>query len=349
MNISASLGLEVGQQIGALEGRNSKVYLARDPQLNADVVVKIVSKRDIRDPNDYFAEARKLYEARHPNVVDVRYACETPDDLYLVMPHYGGGSLHAICRSVRLTNRDVVRFGLDMLQGLHHVHAKRLVHFDVKPSNVLFDGTGKAALADFGISKHLSEHGLATADRLYFLHLPPEYLLSQELSQAADIYQAGLTLYRMLVGIDSLEIQATPFHRDRLLELIAAGSFPDRRAFPLHVSARMKSVVRKALEVAPDRRFPTVLDMIAALADVGDGLDWSYSPANGGTEVRWEMLRGVQLMRIELAPSGGNWAVSSTSTNVATGRSRRLTKYSGSGLQWGAARTMIVTALRELE
>lgn len=349
MIVSTKLDLTLGDAIGADEGRNSVVCHAFDPQLDAELVVKRVSKLDLADVSEYYAEAKKVYDARHPNVVDVRYACEDADYIYLAMPFYSGGSLHSLAKRSSLTNRDVIRFGLDFLQGLHHVHGRGLVHFDVKPSNILIDGSGKAALADFGISKHLSPSGLAKVDRLYFLHLPPEYLLSQELSQAADIYQTGLTLYRLLVGVASLEEQSAGKSQAALLAGIESGEFPNRQAFPLHVPNSLGEVVKTALAVDPADRQKSVLHLIASLASVEQHLDWIHAPATGvGTET-WQLTRDGQVREVVLIPQNSTWAVSSTKTNIANGVVRRQNALSGLGLKWGAARLLVRKALRDLE
>ena len=348
MIISANLNFELGDQIGVNEGRNSEVFMAFDHQLDAQVVVKRVPKARFADVVEYFAEARKLYDARHPNVVDVRYACEDDDFVYLAMPHYAGGSVHTLLKQGHLTNRDVVRYGLDLLQGLHHVHTRRLVHFDVKPSNILIDSSGKGALADFGIAKHLRADGLAEVDHLYFLHFPPEYLLAKELPQAADIYQAGLTLYRMLVGVDSLEEQATGRTDDEIMHAIQSGDFPDRSGLPLHVHVSLARIVRRALEVDPDDRYSTVLDMMAELSAVDQLLDWQPAVDTAGVQ-SWQTTRDGQTRRIEFARVGTDWSVRSTKTNSDTGVVRQQSKHSGTGLAWGSARKLVLSALKELE
>jgi serine/threonine protein kinase len=349
MIVSAKLDFTLGDRIGAHEGRNSIVCHAFDPQLAAKIVVKKVPKLDLANVSEYYSEARKVYDAKHPNVVDVLWACEDAEHIYLAMPLYSGGSLHSVAKASSLTNRNVIRFGLDFLQGLHHVHGRGLVHFDVKPSNILIDGSGKAALADFGISKHLSDKGLAKVDRLYFLHWPPEYLLSQELPQASDIYQAGLTLYRLLVGVDSLEDQATGKSLDKLRAEIQAGEFPNRQAFPLHVPRSLIEAVKTALAVDPANRQETVLHLIASLAAVEQNLDWAFTSTNGGHAQTWQTTRDGQLRKIILTHDNPTWSVSSTKTNIQNRIAKRQNALSASKLGWGEARSLVIRALRELE
>lgn len=349
MIVSAKLAVELLDRIGVAEGRNSEVYLAHDPQLDADIVVKKLSKASYASIADYFAEAKRLYDARHPNVAEVKYACEDADSVYLAMPYYARGSVAAILDERRLTIREIVKYGLDILNGLHHIHTKRMVHFDVKPSNVLIDHSGKAALADFGVARYLRVTGLATADRLYFLHWPPEYLLARDLPLTADAYQADLTLYRMCVGSGALEEQAKGKEQEELVSLIQAGRFPDRQMFPLHIPMRLKRVVRKALAVDPGDRFATIFDMLIALAEVNQWLDWEClrDPIDGTWT--WKLVAGGQCRTVILTASGDAWSVVAATSYEESGVTRRQRALCGDGVTWGRARTLVQRGLTEME
>ena len=349
MIVSATLGVELRNRIGAAEGHNSEVYLAYDPQLEADIVIKKIPKASYESIADYFAEAKRLYDARHPNVAEVKYACEDGDFVYLAMPYYARGSVATILDERRMTVREVVKYGLEILNGLHHVHTKRMVHFDVKPSNVLIDNSGKAALTDFGIARYLNVTGLATANKLYSLHWPPEYLLARDLPLTADVYQAGLTLYRMCVGAGALEEQAKGKEREELVSLIQAGRFPDRRLLPLHTPIRLKRVIRTALAVDPGDRFRTIFDMLIALADVDQWLDWKCSRDLIDGTWTWKLVSGDRSRSVMLAASDDAWSVVAATSYEESGVTRRRRALCGEGLTWGRARMLVQRAFTELE
>lgn len=103
MDITAELTFTPDRQIGGPQGRNSVVWIAKDHQLDAEIVVKQVDRSKCSTPADYFAEARRLYFVRHPNVVDVKYACQTATDIWLAMPHFTAGSLHTLLQQRFLT------------------------------------------------------------------------------------------------------------------------------------------------------------------------------------------------------------------------------------------------------
>src|SRR5688572_7248033 len=126
----AELDYELGAEIG-LEGQNSRVFEALDRQLNAEIVVKKIPRAVFKDESEFFLEARRLYDARHPNVVHVSYAGLVGDHVIIAMPRYRT-SVQSLLVMRHLTVREIVRYGLDFLTGLHHVHVRKLVHFDVK-------------------------------------------------------------------------------------------------------------------------------------------------------------------------------------------------------------------------
>ena len=349
MIVSTTLDFELRSRIGAAEGHNSEVYLAHDKQLDATIVVKKLLKSSFLSVAEYYAEAKRLYDARHPNVVTVKYACEDAGSVFLAMPHYASGSLGALLDQRRITNREIVRYGLDVLNGLHHVHTRGMVHFDVRPSNVLIDQSNRAALSDFGLSRHLRTDGLATADALYFRHWPPEYLKAKDLSPAADVYQAGLTLYRMAVGGSALEVQARGKNDREFLSMLEKGTFPDRGAFPIHTPRRLRNVIKTAMALDSDDRFASVLDMLAALARVDQWLDWQCFRDPTTDSWCWEVSRDGQLRTVTLRADAGTWRVESKKMNEKTRNVRRQSAFCGDGLKWGEARRLVERALRRLE
>lgn len=281
------LNIDLRREIGQ-EGHNSRTYEAFDPQLNALIVVKKIPYNSFTDVGEYFSEAQRLYDTRHPHVVPIHFACRGPDAVWLAMPRYTG-SVHAILTRQNLTVREIVKYGLGFLSGLHHVHARRLVHLDVKPSNVLIDEGDRAALADFGLAQRVDGHGLAEQEVMYRTHRAPETLTGSKVGMPVDIYQAGLTLYRMAVGVSCLENQWAKFGTDdqAAYRAVLRGELPDRSngIFPAHIPPNLRRLIRRALEVDPDARFATILELMGELAKVDGYLDWRYDHNGAGTEV----------------------------------------------------------------
>jgi serine/threonine protein kinase len=144
-----------------LAGKNSEVYLAKDEHLDAEVAIKEVKKSSI-DVANYFREARLLYASRHPNIVSINYACQDQDNIYVCMPFYQNGTVSDRMENENLTAREIIRYSINFLSGLHHIHSKSLMHFDIKPNNIMLSERDEAMLSDFGLAKHLDPNGFAT-------------------------------------------------------------------------------------------------------------------------------------------------------------------------------------------
>ena len=247
------------------------------------------------------------------------------------------GSVEGILRTRALTVREIVRIGTDFLAGLHHVHTRQLLHFDVKPSNVLVDTSGKALLTDFGLAEQVDATGLATPEKIYELHIAPEAITaSPSLSAAADVYQAGLTLHRMCLGTALWRVQLNGFLSrvgGNWRPAVAAGAFPAKDSLPAHIPSRLRAVIAKAIQTDPAARYASVLDLLNDLAKVDENLDWRFTPGAG--EWTWEWTDATHRRKVMLRPDGaGNFEVAATRTNVATGDTQTVKKAAATGVSW---------------
>ncbi len=261
---------EKTRDIGNTEGRNSKVYIARDKQLNAELVIKEISNLNT---TEYFAESRMLYANQHPNIVPIQYASSIPGLTYLSMPYFPKGSLETLLKSRPISVRDILKYSIQILCALHAIHVNGLLHLDIKPTNILLDNAGNALLTDFGISKYMDpSDGVACASNVYNLHLYPEIILASSATIESDIYQLGLTIYRMCNGTKILETQA-PTYKD-LKKAIIEGNFPERSYFLPHIPKSLRKIIVKSLSLNLDDRYHSALEMINALSKVDKMLDW---------------------------------------------------------------------------
>ncbi len=303
----AELTFDIIREIGA-DGRNSNTYLVKDHQLDAEIVAKRLLKSKMSSPADFFLESQALYTSAHPNVVQIHYACFDSDHVYIAMPFYRRGSIKPLITGRWLTVREVIVMGSQVLSGLHNIHSKRLVHFDVKPDNILLSDRGEALLSDFGQARQMNFAGVAAQGRHYTPMIPPEALTTDQLDYRFDIYQFGLTLYRMCVGNDEFKSQLNKYgprikDRDGFRFDVRNGLFPDRNQFPAHVPARLRTIIKTCLEVNPDDRFRSAIDIANALADIdGAHLDWRHSVA-GDTRI-WNKNEKGTLYELSVNANG---------------------------------------------
>ena len=341
---TGTLSFELESEIGKGEGRSSTVHIGRDPQLGAILVYKRIPISKMPDRATYFDEARRLHEARHPHVVPIKYACQDADHIYFAMPHYVGGSLNALLAKRALTVREIVKYGLGFLMGLHHAHVRGMIHFDVKPTNILLDASGAAALADFGLSRKVDGLGLADQPSHYEPHAAPERDASSTLSKASDVYQAGLTIYRMCVGHLPWEEQIATMGgvgSSKFGDAVVKGSFPNRAGLPLHIPKSLKKLIKRALEVAPDARTSSVLDLLVQLAAVDSRLDWQWTDLAGKGQ-EWVSRSDRSPRRISLVPKSGKWSVD---VHRVKGKQARLHTQCLEGVSESAARLHVEALL----
>lgn len=303
----AELSFDFVTEIGH-HGHNSRTFVARDHQLSADIVIKSMEKTRL-DAARYFAEAQALYASSHPNVVQVHYACEDADCIYVAMPHYKNKSLKDLLANGHLTVREVVTLSCQVLAGLQHVHSKGLVHFDVKPDNVLISDRGEALLSDFGLARPIGPRGLAEYDFGYVRTQPPEGFKGYEFPRTFDIYQVGTLLYRMCCGNDAFEQQFSifipngVFDRNAFQVAVVNGQFPDSRTFPQHIPEKLRNVVRRCLATNPNDRFQSALEVANALAPIdGPCLDWKHS--RRADSRHWEKRVGDMTISFEWFDDG---------------------------------------------
>jgi serine/threonine-protein kinase len=212
-------------------------------------------------------EARLARELTTRHVVPILELGESDAVRYLVMPYYRGGSLAARLRILgRLDLREVRDLAAQLGRGLDALHGQRIIHRDVKPSNVLLDGEGGAALTDFGLARAADSTRLTADGQMLGTphYLAPELIEGEEATRASDVYALGCVLYECLTG-------KPPFGERRLAEigfahLTEAPRNPRglRPGLPAEVSHALLS----ALEKNPAAR-PTTATALARMLSLG--------------------------------------------------------------------------------
>lgn len=349
MEVLAAISYKKLAEIGKGEGRNSKVYLANEPQLGGQIAVKEIEKAQFGNvPEDFFTEAQTMFHATHANVVPVQYACATDTTVSLAMPYYPNGSLGKRIADRPLQLSEVLRVAQGVLAGRARIHLAGFVHFDLKPSNVLFSDTNVPMVADFGQSRTMSAEGVATVTKLYYSAMPPELVQSNAGTIHADIYQAGVLLYRALNG-DQFFRSQIPADGDALRAKIEKGKFPDRQRFMPHVPRRLQTIVRKAMRVKPGERFDAATEMADKLAKVSLALDWCTEPLTDGG-FRWVARRlGYADLIVELMCRSGKWDVRTFTQTVEQPRRGKDRKANWrSGLSLEAAHDHLKVVFRRL-
>jgi serine/threonine protein kinase len=157
--IGQSMGrYHILEQLG--EGGMATVYKAYDMRLERDAAVKII-RRGAFPPDlleiilkRFEREAKALARLTHPNIVSVIDYGDQDGTPYLVMAYLPGGTLKQFLGKPMLW-QEAVRLLLPIARALQFAHSQKIVHRDVKPSNILITLSGEPMLTDFGIAKIL--------------------------------------------------------------------------------------------------------------------------------------------------------------------------------------------------
>lgn len=325
MEVLVKLAYVRVKEIGVGQGRNSKVYLGRDPQTEAPIAVKEICKQDLDEKGvkDYFAEAKAMFSAEHPeNVVPVRYAGENEAGTHicLAMPFYKKGSLQDRISAGPISPREVIRVGLGVLNGLQHIHNARFIHFDVKPSNVLFSDRNATMVADFGQTQAFDPStGVALTPAMYAHGIPPECFGSKG-TVRSDIFQAGATLYRAVNGDPWFQAQKPMHSMDAVKFAVTNGLFPHPEKFLPHVPRALRTAIKKSLAVTPTDRYPSAAVFASELEKIRVEYDWAVAVAPTG-EMTWTGTKsGYADVVVSLLKDGTAWR---TEVHTRSGRGLR--------------------------
>lgn len=180
-------------------GGQGRVYLGFDTLLRRQVAIKIYdlpARRAAR--KQLVTEAQLVASLDSPKIVPVYDVIESGSHLAMVMAYVPGCSLEEFLAAARPSLASVITVVTDIAGALAVARQSRIVHGDVKPSNVLLGTDGHARLTDFGIASDQSRQPAAHRSAGSFWSLAPEHVRGEQITEQADIFALGVMLYRML-------------------------------------------------------------------------------------------------------------------------------------------------------
>ena len=266
-------------------GGSSRVYKARDIELDRDVAIKVIPN-DAEDRalfiNRFTREVEAVQQLHHPNIVAVFGAGENDELVYLVMQCVTGGTLRRKLTGP-LPVREAASYMVQIAYALHHAHERGIIHRDVKPSNMLLEypGSNHLLLTDFGIAKIQGARGLTKSGTTIGTpeYMSPEQAEGRDIDERSDIYALGCVLYETLAGrppfLGSTPVSVLFQHVHSRPAYI--------RGFNPSVPAELVEILEIALAKRPDERFGTAESFARALRPfAGDLPDLSAQPPGGG-------------------------------------------------------------------
>lgn len=243
------------------------VYRVRDRALGREVALKMLRvERAGEDALRRFRrEAALARDVADPHVVRIFDLGTVGDRFFLTLEHLAGGSLKDRLRIGPIPVEETLRIAAEVLRGLAALHARGIVHRDVKPGNILFDEAGDAKLADFGLALPLDRDETRTLAIGSLLgtaeYLSPEQALAKPADPRSDLFAVGVVLFEMLTG-------ELPYPSASTIEsLLLRVSRPARRLRDLRaeIPRWLERLVGRLLERDPEQRYSSAAEVLADL------------------------------------------------------------------------------------
>ncbi|MFK0114012.1 serine/threonine-protein kinase [Streptomyces sp. NPDC091217] len=269
-------GYRVEREIG--RGGMGVVYLATDLRLARAVALKVLPPE--RTHIDDAARRVFLHESRvaaaidHPHIVPIFASGESKGVLYIAMHFVSGPDLGTLLdRDGPLSLTDALLIAAQVASALDAAHEHHLVHGDVKPGNILVDMSGVgdspyAYLTDFGMAKPALD-AASTLNQFVgtFEYMPPEKAHGRPVDGRADLYSLACVVYEALAG-------ESAFRGGSALEVLhqhLSAPLPEISRKRPGLAPAVDSVMAKAMAKAPEERFGSCREFVAALGYAAGG------------------------------------------------------------------------------
>jgi serine/threonine protein kinase len=154
--------------------------------------------------------------------------------------------------------RNITSVGIQIADALHYAHTQGVLHRDVKPSNLMLDADGQVWIMDFGLAKDRDSHDLTrTGDVVGTLRYMAPERFRGESDARSDVYSLGLTLYELML----LQPAFQAVDRARLIQQLTSESPPRPRRVCRGFPRDLETIVLKAIEHSPNRRYATAAEL----------------------------------------------------------------------------------------
>ncbi|XP_047972284.1 serine/threonine/tyrosine-protein kinase HT1-like [Salvia hispanica] len=268
-------------------GRHSRIY--RGVYKQRDVAIKLISQpQEDGDlaaflEKQFTSEVALLFRLRHPNIISFIAACKKPPVFCIITEYYPGGSLRKYLHQQgphSLPHDLVLRLALDIAHGMQYLHARGILHRDLKSENLLLDEDMCVKVADFGISCLETQCGSAKGFTGTYRWMAPEMIKEKHHTKKVDVYSFGIVMWELLTAL-------IPF--DDMTPEQAAFAVCQKNArppLPSTCPAAFSRLIRRCWSSNPDKR-PHFDEIVSILEGYSESLGRdpeffsSYEPSEG--------------------------------------------------------------------
>ncbi|MEK6303357.1 MAG: protein kinase [Acidobacteriota bacterium] len=302
--------LAAGQQIDHYQilsllgvGGMGEVYLVRDTTLGRQAAIKLLPSRFSEDRGRlrrFQQEARTASALNHPNIITVYELGEFDSAQYLATEFIDGETLlqymkdpsssvvskEGVKTDAGMTLREVLEISIQLANALGAAHSAKIVHRDIKPTNIMVRRDGYIKVLDFGVAKLTEQFpdGESTDDELRVRdlintmpgevlgtasYMSPEQARGLAVDARTDIWSAGVVVYEMIAGHRPFE---GPTRSDVIASILYKEPLPLGRYAP-YAPAELERIVMRALRKSRNERYQTVHDLARDLKSLKQQLE----------------------------------------------------------------------------
>ena len=307
-------------------GNFGEVWTATDLAINAKGAVKILDQ-DQYTIDERLLEAQIGNRLNHPNVINIKGAdvinFNEKNIVVISMPYYEKGSVLSRLNGGNFLNlQEFMQCLVDILRGLEYLHENGYFHCDIKPGNILVGDKGEYLLTDYGITSYSPNLESITPRGAYIPHIAPETVEANIYDVRTDIYQLGVTAYRLINGISEIKSEFIA-DRDSFQDKVLKGGVISAAKFKAYIPHRIRRAIMKAANIIPEERFQTPLEMRRELEKIRLAGDCTVDCS--GNLV---LTDGKHTYRYEIVTMRKNcFNLAVFKKSIRTGRETRCNKY----------------------
>jgi serine/threonine protein kinase len=259
-----------GQKVGKYEiirslgsGGFGSVFLAKDTWLDIKVAIKVPHKQS-QELFKLLKEPRLQAALNHPNIVRMIAAEKEDKTFFMVMEYVRGKTLEKILQKEKILEvGPAMDYAKQLCAGVDHAHKNKIIHRDLRPSNIIVSEDGTVKITDFGTSAWLQNVPYASTRIGSPPYMAPEQFQGKA-TFASDIYSIGCILYEMIIGRPPI-FDPDPF---KILERAQEGKITPPRLKNTQVPRELDEIIMKCLASKLEVRYQRPSEIIRALSEI---------------------------------------------------------------------------------
>jgi non-specific serine/threonine protein kinase len=252
------------------KGGMGRVYLARDPDLDRFIALKLLPA-EISGQSEQIRrlsrEARTASALNHPNIITIYEIGEANGLNYIASEYVKGQTLGRIIKKDNLTLEEILDLSIQILSAINAAHQAQIIHRDIKPDNLMVRVDNIVKILDFGLAKLVKKTQIenpASSKRKVIgtpHYMSPEQAEGQRVDPRTDIWSFGVVFYEMLTG-------TKPFVGETIAEIILSILYKEpqeidtlREKYPTEIT----KIVTNLLQKDQKNRYQNAAEVLNAL------------------------------------------------------------------------------------